>query len=176
MRKLAVAILVGLLLSGCGRSKPTYRLTVVNKQIHDTRVVNLPVHDDPKLIQDDIIRNVKPLWDNLASGNSAEFYCERVTPWNLGEPSKESLEEKGMTATCTTETGHWRFFKGKKGECGFGIESLGSDNKWQPCVSCGGAAGWQTIESRFRSSCLNVDIIRRCIQLDDGQHQNSKTP
>ena len=113
MRKLAAIFLIALLLSGCGKTVPTYRLVIVDEKVHDTRIVNLPVHDDPKLIQDDVIKHVKPLWDRLASGESAAFHCERVTAWDLGEPSKDALEEKGMTATSTTGTGHWRFFKGK---------------------------------------------------------------
>jgi hypothetical protein len=171
-----VIVLAALLLPGCGKTAPTYRLVIVDKKIHDTRIVNLPVHDDPKLIQEDVVKNVKPLWDKLANGESAAFYCERVTPWDLGEPSKDALEEKGITATGTTGTGHWRFFKGKKGEYGYGIESLDSGDKWQQCVGCSGAAEWRTIDPLFWSSCLDIDIIRRCIQLDDGHDKNSKTP
>jgi hypothetical protein len=166
MKTLTMLSVVVLFVSGCGKATPTYRLVIVNKKAHEWKIINLPVDSDAKLIQDDVVKNVKPLWDGLVYGESAAFYCERVAAWAVGESISESLEKKGMTATSTTGTAHWRFFKRRDGTAG--IEDI-DEGRWQTAVSCS-RTDWDTIESCFRgTSCLSLERIRDCIQLRRNQ-------
>ena len=86
MRTPFLALVVGLVAAGCESSRPTYQLIIGRKSI------DLPVRDYPGEIQNDIVSHVKPLWDELKTGNSVPFQFQRTFPWKLGEDFAEKAE------------------------------------------------------------------------------------
>ena len=185
MGTLAIVVLVALLLPGCGKSKPTNQLIGKSgptyQLIIGKNVIDLPVHDDPKLIQDDIIANIKPLWDNLDSGNSATFYFERTTPLDLGHPRKDELKELDkhiekqaggnaeytLTSKCTKSGPRLRFFTNRDGING--IEMLGTDNKEPWACLSGKLVDWNRVESELRGQLYGLERIRVVLQHEWGK-------
>jgi hypothetical protein len=167
MKRLILILLASTLLVGCGKSRPTYQLTV------GTRTITLVVHDDPKRIQDDLISNIKPLWDEVKTGNSAEFYYTRTGPFSFGKGLDEELEQDArkkygdrvkFTSTQTTKSPVWRFFKDRNGLSGF--EQL--DEGKPPLALCSEKEmDWGFVEMYLRRNTFSVEMVRLCIHFID---------
>jgi hypothetical protein len=165
MKKLLfVLAAVTCLVAGYGTSKPkpTYDMVMGNKS------VTLPVHEDAILIQNDIVSNVKPLWDNLQSGNSVAFHCIRTTPFHLGEDVEKKAKDKfgenaTLTSSSTVTTPSLRFFKNRDGTNGMEqVDSVRGD----PGLVYGQSVDWESIEHYLRSEKFSVQKIRWLIQND----------
>ncbi len=170
MKLLVFVACLASLLTGCGQRTPTYQLTI------SAKVIDLPVHKDPTRIQDDIIAQIKPLWDQLDSGDSAIFRYKRVGPLDLG-PGQHELDEKAkaklgdgakLTSTETCESLAYRFYKNRNGTNG--IEQLGDGKR--PPVSCGTVMDpkdWGMAERLLRDDLISIEVIRIFIQLDHAE-------
>ena len=162
MRTLILTILVGTLLVGCGKTRPTYQLTV------GTKTIKLVVHDDPKRIQDDLVSNIKPLWDELEPGASPTFHYKRISPLYLGKEVEETVRKKygdsvEFTSTQTSTSFVWRFFKNKDGSGG--AEHM-QDGKWLQHTTWASDTDSNQVEKYIRKSVLDIKSIRMGIQND----------
>jgi len=171
MKRLFLMLVVATcLVVGCGKSKPkpTYDLVIGNKS------VTLPVHEDAILIQNDIIRNVKPLWDNLQSGASVTFYCKRTTPAHLGKDVERKAKDKfgenaTLTSSLTVTTPLLRFFKNRGGTNGMEYVDPARDDSE---LAGGQSVNWESIEDYLRSEQFSVQNIRSLIQNDLSEQLN----
>ncbi len=146
MRTPFLALVVGLVAAGCESSRPTYQLIIGRKSI------DLPVRDDPGEIQNDIVSHVKPLWDELRTGNSVPFQFQRTFPSKLGEDLAEKARADGRTviATCTIKSARLRFFKDRNGTAGCEECKEGAEGASPMCVM--NVADWQMIEATLREN------------------------
>jgi len=155
-------VLATILVEGCGKNKPTYELMIGNKTIV------LPVHQNAAVIQDDLVSNLKPLWDDLDTGESATFQCRRIMPFDLGEDIEKKVKEKygkraSVTSTQTVITPLIRFFKNRRGTSG--LEQL-DDGKAPFPMIYGEAVEWGQIEYYLRDQVFSIQKIRWSIQGD----------
>jgi hypothetical protein len=165
MRRLAIVVFVGLLLSGCGKSRPTYELTVGGETF------TLAVYEDPKQIQDELIAHVKPLWDALESGTSEPFRFTRVAAWDAGADVQERWKSKygenvKMSSTVTVKSPSFRFFRNRDGKSG--LEQLREGGDPFDRIS-GIDLRWDIIESHLREQVFSLEDIRLLIQGDLGE-------
>jgi hypothetical protein len=148
MNKIFILLLICILIPGCGKSKSTYQLVVGSKTIE------LIVHDDPKLIQDDLVTNLKPLWDELKTGNSVAFSIQRISPLDFGSNNltTKSGDPVNLSGTQTRKSPNWRFFKNRNNRCG--IDLLDAKGEISPDLWCK-ADDWEQIADILR---INFDI------------------
>ena len=158
MRTLILALVSGMLLAGCGKSgspyepksRPTYGLTI------GTRTVHLIVHDHSKAIQDDLVSHIKPLWDELETGDSVTFQYQAMAPCNIGEGLETTMKVEygdGVTVTSTIRSPAWRFFKNRKG--GNGLEQL-VEGAEPDVLYCAQRADWKILERYIRENVFSM--------------------
>ena len=154
---LALAFLAG----GCEKSesKATYELIIGDK------AVMLTVHDDPLLIQDEMVAKLKPLWDNLDSGESPSFSHRRVISSGGGDIEKKARQKHGegvsVKTTWTTSSASYRFFKNRDGKSG--VEMVVDGEESSPMMIAE-APDWALVEGYLRRSIVSLDTIRENIQ------------
>ncbi len=151
--------------SAADQIRPTYQLIIGEKTL------DLPVHEDPKRIQDDLLSNIRPLWDGLKTGNSVAFRFQRGGPLRLGKDGEQAARAEfgeGLRTSATIKSPAWRFFKGRNG--GNGLEQL--DEGKEPDTLCWGPDfDWAVVEGYLRKQVLSIDRIRTDIQNGVGQIQ-----
>jgi hypothetical protein len=162
MRTLILTLLVGTLLAGCGKSRPTYQLTI------GTETLDLTVHDDPKLIQDDLVGHIRPIWDELTTGASVTFQYQRIAPVALGRDMERKAKAKfgdnvEITTTVTACSPVWRFFKDRNGDSG--MEQL-DQGKEPSTLFSGPGVDWGFVEWYLRDDRFSIQTIRTEIQED----------
>ncbi|AWM40540.1 hypothetical protein GobsT_09460 [Gemmata obscuriglobus] len=149
-----------LLTTGCGGclGKPSagsYDLVV------GAQTTTLPAYDDPVLIQNDILSHLKPLWDNLQSGESVTFYCTRNTLFQLGASGNEIESERRGAIPVTVTTPSFRFFKDRHGTNG--LEQAEPDRPPSPMIS-GADLKWTVVEQYLRAGALSTQKVRELLQ------------
>jgi hypothetical protein len=154
MRSLIFLLLMGVFFAGCGKIPPAdppsyYQLTIGKKSL------NLVVHDDPKLIQDEIIANLKPMWDELKDGNSDTFRIGRV--YNDVGPTN-TVGKLELNFKETRRSPVVRFFKNREGSNG--VEQLDSDGK----TFAVRRPDWAGIEALLRENDYSIERLREILQ------------
>ena len=166
----AAALAGGLAIRAKSMPKRTYELHVGGK------VFQLPVYENPHRIQDDIIAHVKPVWDRLGDGTSAEFYFRCVVPQRVSREWKRKVKRKfgssaSLTTTWTVISARYRFFKGRhpvdKALKGAGlINGVEQVQKGVPPLpECYGASvDWDLMENYLREAIFSAKRIHWEIQ------------
>ncbi|MCP4708396.1 MAG: hypothetical protein GY869_07220 [Planctomycetes bacterium] len=91
MNRIVLVLMVFLFLSGCRDKGQVYELIV------DDVAIELIAHEDVELVQDDLVAQVKPLWDELVEGESVIFYWKRVTTYRRDDLEKKLRVNLGLT-------------------------------------------------------------------------------
>jgi hypothetical protein len=156
---LAGALLTGALLAGCDKSRPTYQLTI------GAETIDLLVYEDPKLIQDDLIRHVKPIWDELTTGTSVTFKYQRIASFDLGKDVERKVKAKygenaEIATTLTTCSVAYRFFMDRNGENG--VERL-EPGKEPSVLLSGPSVDWGYVEWCLRENPFSIQDLRQNI-------------
>ena len=161
MKQWTTLLLVVLFLAGCSKNEPTYELII------GQRTIKMPVHDDPKLIQDDLLAAAEPLWTNLKQGESEVLQYKRTFPWNPGLEKVDKAKERfgdnaEFTATETRSGPGLRFFKGRNGE-------NGAEDGDANIIFRGNTTEWSTVAELLKNHVFSIDMICRIIQGSSGQ-------
>lgn len=162
MKKLILITSLFIFFLGC-KEKPTYELII------GERTFQMPVHEDSKKIQNEIIAKVKPLWDGLVESKSEVFFTRRVLNVDFDELDElKSTYGSSMefTSTCTTSTPKSRFFKNRKGISG--MEQVSEDDTAD--LILGEDVRWNSIEYYLRNQIFDTQTIDRMIK----QHSEKK--
>ena len=154
-------LLIPLLLSACSEAPPTYELVIGEE------VTLLPVHDDANLIRDDIMAHIKPLWNDLETGDSITFHTVRTTTDPLDDDIKSAFKEKfgegaAITMSTATSSPPMRFFKNREGRQG--VEQVDSQ-LGNLALFSGAEVTWSDIE-RYLRHRLDDDRIQLLIQTE----------
>ncbi|MDY3562146.1 hypothetical protein R5W23_003592 [Gemmata sp. JC673] len=149
------------------RGKPstgTYDLIVGDQ------TTTLPAYDDPRLIQNDILAHLKPLWDNLQSGESVTFHCTRTTLYQLGASGNEIKSERRGAIPMTVTMPSFRFFKDRHGTNG--LEQAEPGRPPSPMIS-GPDLQWTVVDQYLRAGVLSPQKVRELLQGGWGDPANA---
>ncbi len=132
-----------------------------------SNVKTLRVHNNPLRIQNDIISRLKPLWEDLDSGESNLFFCRRtVQDGDLSSRLGAIHKNATVSSTMTTTIGNFRFFKNRDGENG--MEVVDSKGNASPMIN-GAHLSWDNVERYLRNHILDEENIQRMIILSGHQ-------
>ena len=125
-----------------------------------SQAVPVVMGDDWKTTQDNIISMIRPQWEGLTSGNSANFCFMRVVPEGETERRVEKRAGVGVRVTATTSYGspEWRFFRNRDGVSG--IEELDYAGQAHPMMS-GASLEWSRLEPYLREILITADRVEK---------------
>jgi hypothetical protein len=152
-----LALMTATALAGCGKQPATYELVL------GSLTIRLPIYEDPKIIQDDIMAHLRPLWDGLSTGTSISFQVKRTAALDVRGPATTASNDNTHSATFTTFSPPRRFFKMADGTGG--IEQLEEGKEPRRMLSLH-AADWAEIDKYLRQHVITLGYIRVLVQDD----------
>jgi hypothetical protein len=160
VRNVILVTVLAMLLAGCGKQPATYEIVI------GSLTIRVPVYEDPKIIQDDIMAHLRPLWDGLSTGTSVSFQLKRNATFDT-RAAKAASSGPQVAATSTTSSPLRRFFKADDGTGG--IEQLEEGKDPLKMLSLH-SPGWAEIEKYLRQHVITLDYIRVLVQGDFSQN------